>query len=404
MRSRIDGIVARLHGLHPRLIDLSLDRLRACWRSSAIRSGAAAGDPCRRHQRQGQHLRLPARHGRGGGAARARLYLAASGALQRTHPHRRRHWCRTTRWRNALERCRTGQCRRADHRVRGDHRRRLPSVRADAGRSVRAGSRAGRPRRCHQRHRAPAACAITSISLDHRELLGDTLDSIAAEKAGIMKPGVPVAIGAQPARCRRCCWTSRRTLGAPVRLRGRDWRIEPHPAACAIPSERARSNCRRRRCRARSSSTMPASPSPRCARRAWRCRCGDRPRHRHAEWPARLQRLHGRSPRCCRRTGSCGWTAATIPAPAWCWPSICGRWADRPVHLVVGMKQAKDADGVPSPAAAARHDRLGGREPGQHARGRSRRSSRPPAVSPGRARMSPMRCARCRVRPGRRAC
>ena len=44
----------------------------------------------------------------------------------------------------------------------------------------------------------PAACAITSISLDHRELLGPTLDVIAREKAGIMKPGVPLATGAQP--------------------------------------------------------------------------------------------------------------------------------------------------------------------------------------------------------------
>ena len=44
----------------------------------------------------------------------------------------------------------------------------------------------------------PAACAITSISLDHRELLGPTLDVIACEKAGIMKPGVPLATGAQP--------------------------------------------------------------------------------------------------------------------------------------------------------------------------------------------------------------
>src|SRR5258707_724404 len=44
----------------------------------------------------------------------------------------------------------------------------------------------------------PAACAIASISLDHRELLGPTLDVIAREKAGIMKPCVPLATGAQP--------------------------------------------------------------------------------------------------------------------------------------------------------------------------------------------------------------
>ena len=43
-----------------------------------------------------------------------------------------------------------------------------------------------------------AACAITSISLDHRELLGPTVEIIAGEKAGIMKADVPVVIGAQP--------------------------------------------------------------------------------------------------------------------------------------------------------------------------------------------------------------
>jgi dihydrofolate synthase/folylpolyglutamate synthase len=39
------------------------------------------------------------------------------------------------------------------------------------------------------------ACAITTISLDHQEYLGTTLSSIAFEKAGIMKPGVPVVVG-----------------------------------------------------------------------------------------------------------------------------------------------------------------------------------------------------------------
>lgn len=33
---------------------------------------------------------------------------------------------------------------------------------------------------------------ITSISLDHVEYLGDTIEKIAGEKAGIIKPGVPV--------------------------------------------------------------------------------------------------------------------------------------------------------------------------------------------------------------------
>ncbi len=41
----------------------------------------------------------------------------------------------------------------------------------------------------------PMACAVTTISLDHQEYLGTTLSSIAFEKAGIIKPGVPVVLG-----------------------------------------------------------------------------------------------------------------------------------------------------------------------------------------------------------------
>jgi len=42
----------------------------------------------------------------------------------------------------------------------------------------------------------PLACAITNIALDHQQWLGDTLEKIAFEKAGIIKPGVPVATAA----------------------------------------------------------------------------------------------------------------------------------------------------------------------------------------------------------------
>ena len=45
----------------------------------------------------------------------------------------------------------------------------------------------------------PLACIITSISLDHVEYLGDTIGKIAGEKAGIIKPQVPVIYdGHQP--------------------------------------------------------------------------------------------------------------------------------------------------------------------------------------------------------------
>lgn len=41
----------------------------------------------------------------------------------------------------------------------------------------------------------PLSCAITTIALDHQEYLGSSLSSIAFEKAGIIKPGVPVVVG-----------------------------------------------------------------------------------------------------------------------------------------------------------------------------------------------------------------
>ncbi len=42
---------------------------------------------------------------------------------------------------------------------------------------------------------APALSVVTNISLDHTDILGDTLEKIAAEKAGIIKPFTPVVIG-----------------------------------------------------------------------------------------------------------------------------------------------------------------------------------------------------------------
>ncbi len=45
----------------------------------------------------------------------------------------------------------------------------------------------------------PEVSVITSIAMDHTELLGDTIEQIATEKAGIIKPGRPVVIGRMPA-------------------------------------------------------------------------------------------------------------------------------------------------------------------------------------------------------------
>ena len=61
----------------------------------------------------------------------------------------------------------------------------------------------------------PELTVITSIGLDHTEILGDTIEAIAAEKAGIIKPGVPVVTGARGA-ARRVIETIARERGARV--------------------------------------------------------------------------------------------------------------------------------------------------------------------------------------------
>ena len=66
----------------------------------------------------------------------------------------------------------------------------------------------------------PAATAITSIALDHVEYLGHDLAAIAGEKAGILKPGVPLALGAVPAAAERVIAARAATVGAPIARAG----------------------------------------------------------------------------------------------------------------------------------------------------------------------------------------
>jgi dihydrofolate synthase/folylpolyglutamate synthase len=64
---------------------------------------------------------------------------------------------------------------------------------------------------------SPLACAITPVSFDHTELLGETIEAIAAEKAGIIKPGVPVVLAAQPyAAAAEVVRQRAKLLGAPL--------------------------------------------------------------------------------------------------------------------------------------------------------------------------------------------
>ena len=190
----------------------------------------------------------------------------------------------------------------------------------------------------------PVACAIASISLDHREMLGPTIEIIAGEKAGIMKPGVPVVTGAQPESVLAVFRAEAAGVGTTLRARDTDWTIAPVEGGLRFTD-------------AAGSIDLPAPSLPGvfqhdnagiavAAIRASGLEISDAAIAHgigHAEWPARMQRLTGR-------------LAARLPAGWELWldgghnpgggqalgAHLAG-WTDRPVHVVVGMKKAKDS-------------------------------------------------------------
>ncbi len=212
----------------------------------------------------------------------------------------------------------------------------------------------------------PAACAITSISLDHQDFLGDRLDRIAWEKAGIMKPGRPAATGHQHPEAAAMLRACAAETGALLLERGRDWDIGEHNdglrfsdtagtldlpwpsllgphqldnAGIAVAALRA------------SGVALATSAYAGIA---------------NAVWPGRLQRLRGR-------------LAAILPEKAELWldgghnagagealAEHLRAWSDRPLHLIVGMKQSKDAGGFLAPLLPHAASVWAVREPGQH--------------------------------------
>ncbi len=72
----------------------------------------------------------------------------------------------------------------------------------------------------------PAVTCVTSIELEHTEQLGETEAEIAGEKAGILKPGIPVVVGALRADAARVVRARAEEVGAPMIARGEHFLIE----------------------------------------------------------------------------------------------------------------------------------------------------------------------------------
>lgn len=82
---------------------------------------------------------------------------------------------------------------------------------------------------------APVATAIVTVGYDHMAILGDTLAEIAAQKAGIIKPGRPVISGRLPAAAQEVVDQQAAKLGSPQLKFGRDFTVSNQTPGALYP-------------------------------------------------------------------------------------------------------------------------------------------------------------------------
>jgi len=359
----IEAITDRLTRLHPTLIDLSLDRLRVLL--------TKLGNP---EQRLPPIVHVAGTNGKGSTCAFLRAMAEAAGC--RTHVYTSPHLVRFN------ERIRIAGALVEDDRLIAtlEHIERVngaapitvfevitaaalvlfAEVPADLCiLEVGLGGRGDATNVIAH----PAVAAITSISLDHSDFLGPTEVIIAGEKAGIMKPAVPVVIGAQPPDVRQVLVDHADSVGAPVRLRGRDWDVVDagshlrfHDAAGALDVPPP--------------SLLGAYQIDNAGIALASLRVGGL---RHdpagiaaAVWPARMQRLTGRLAAAIPLGWSLWLDGGHNPGAGIVLADHLASWADQPVHLLVGMKQSKDAAEFLRPLLARVASVWAVQEPAQH--------------------------------------
>jgi dihydrofolate synthase / folylpolyglutamate synthase len=85
----------------------------------------------------------------------------------------------------------------------------------------------------------PIVSVITPISLDHVDVIGPKIVDIAHEKAGVMRPGMPVIVGSQPPDAEAVIRDQSTAVGASVEWIGRDWNWKQTRASSPLSSRHA---------------------------------------------------------------------------------------------------------------------------------------------------------------------
>ncbi|MGY6550109.1 MAG: bifunctional folylpolyglutamate synthase/dihydrofolate synthase [Roseinatronobacter sp.] len=138
----------------------------------------------------------------------------------------------------------------------------------------------------------PALCVITPVSYDHQQFLGDTLPQIAGEKAGILKRGVPCVVAPQDAAALEVIEARAARIGAPLLVHGQHWHVSVEGGRLIYQDEAGLADLPLPRLRG-PHQVMNAGTAL-AALRALGRDTGAEAAMRDAEWPARMQRLrHG---------------------------------------------------------------------------------------------------------------
>ncbi len=197
----------------------------------------------------------------------------------------------------------------------------------------------------------PKLSIITPISIDHQQFLGDTLPEIAAEKAGIIKPGVPVIIGPQQEAALEVIEAHAQQLRAPVQVYGQHWHVSEERGRLIFQDECGLLDL-----------PLPNLPGAHQIQNAGTALAALRHLElkenaceaaiTQAQWPARLQRLR-EGPLPALAPGAELWLdGGHNPAAGDALAQFLASLPKRPTYLICGMLNTKDISGYLSPLRA----------------------------------------------------
>ncbi len=195
----------------------------------------------------------------------------------------------------------------------------------------------------------PALTVITPISMDHEAFLGDTIEAIAGEKAGILKSGVPCIVGPQDERALEVIEYRAARLNAPLHVQGQHWHVTEEGGHLIFQDEDGLMDLPLPRLIGRHQ--VDNAGMAIAALRALKRTAGADAAMTDADWPARMQRL---------RTGPLVDLAGVAdlwldgghnPAAGHALAEALTRLPPRPLHLICGMLNTKDATGYMTPLA-----------------------------------------------------